>query len=920
MNSEAPALTEPAAGVTTLAFRAQNLSHSERQLLEAAQRRQVYLLLAVPVTLGVGFLLSIFSLGMVMPILTLVSIIAIALGTLFFKRWAHWLVILPLWVIGGVLVSSIASWLFVSRTTTTVVLAVAVIVLFALQGSMPLKFYREWLLTDPRMDDRARREGSLPSPRPQWLVLLGVLALVIFVPLRHSTSLAILLVIVLSAGAILYAAAAHPLGVRTGLRALFREGRFMQHLFLAYPDAAETEPGCWKPRWSQARRKVWSTLFMGSIAMVLVVGLSFCCPWEFVASLTSGRGWWQVPPEAERRHGWILLPLRPLGEGGSPYVWVFVVGFVLIFTLPSLVLLSVYARAMLRLRLAFETTLDSAERGRTDWDVYVDRLRHSTHAEEDPETGDVLRESDHLFMGVFGKTKAPVLLHRRILDEHMYIAGQTGAGKTSLGIIPILTQLIRSGGERPCPIVILDLKGDLTLFNTARDEAASRTVNDRPAPQELMMFRTDQGYATHYFNPFRDFDSTHHPRRPIETAELFIQALSLFHGDFYGASYYSKQHRDVLLSALDAARKRKTELRTFDDLYESVKDYVTSAGDRGRDAVELLATIHAMAQYEQLGPAPAGVSSIHMPEVIRKGQLAYFWLPSQLTGMTVRETGKLALYAFLTAMQEYRQSAESAGDERRGYLIIDEFQRIAAENIRVILQQARSFGISVILANQDPSDLKLPSVDLRSTVYTNTRVKQFFSITDPHELDNLSKLSGEETDWLVQESETTDGTWSNTLLSRTTGRKQILRPRFRADEARLATDAPNDSVLYISRGRGYTQLQGIPQAITTPWPTTRDVYMRRMQTPWPRVERSPGTAANVSSPDDHEVRAAKRKSEFLTHLESLAGRLEQDLFGTQSGGQSPEPGTNGRARGQRGKRGGHDPRSSRDWEEERDGE
>ena len=915
MNSGTAVQSEPSSGVTTLAFRAKNLSHSERELLEAAQRRQVYLLLAVPVTLGVGHLLSIFSLGMVMPILTLVSIIAIAMGILFFKRWTPWLVVLPLWLIGGVLLSSIASWLFVSRTTTTAVLSAAVIVLFAAQGSMPLAFYREWLLTDPRMDDQARREGSLPRLRPQWLVLLGVLALVIFVPLRHSTSLAIILVIVLSVGVLAYASARHPLGLRAGLRSLLREGRFMQHLFLAYPDASDTEPGCWKPRWSRTKRKVWSTLFMGSTAMVLVVGLSFCCPWELVASLTSGEAWWQIPPEAERRHGWLLLPLRPLGEGGSPYVWVFVVGFVLIFTLPSLVLLAVYAPALLRLRQAFEKTVTAGERNRTDWDVYVDRLRHSTHAVEDPETGDVLRESDHLFMGVYQKTKGPVLLHRRILDEHMYIAGQTGAGKTSLGIIPILTQLIRSGGDRPCPILILDLKGDLTLFNTAREEAASRTADGRPAPQELMLFRTDQGYATHYFNPFRDFASTSPPRRPIETAELFIQALSLFHGDFYGASYYSKQHRDVLLSALDAAKKRKSELRTFDDLYEAVKNYVASAGDRGRDAVELLATIHAVSQYEQLGPAPAGVGSIHMPELIRKGQLAYFWLPSQLTGMTVRETGKLALYAFLTAMQEYRQSGEAAGDDRRGYLIIDEFQRIAAENLRVILQQARSFGISVILANQVPSDLKLPSADLRSTVYTNTRVKQFFSITDPRELDALSKLSGEEPDWLQQESETSDGTWRNAVLTKTTGRKQILRARFRADEARLATDAPNDSVLYVSRGRGYTQLQGIPQSITTPWPTTLEVYMRRLETPWPRVNKAPGTAANTSSPDDHEVVAAKRSSDFMTQLEATHGRLGEELFGTPPGEQPPRPGPKGkdRGRGKRDKDGRH-PR----WEQEED--
>lgn len=903
MNSEAiQANRDAEPGVTTLAFRAQNMSHSERELLEAAQRRQIYMLLAVPVTLAVGYVLGIFSLGAVMPILTLLSIIAIAAGMLFWKRWQTLLVVLPLWVLAGVLLSSVASTLFESRTITSAVLAALAMGLFAFQGSMPLAFYREWMLTDPRLDDRVRSEGALPRVRPHWLTLLLVLIVIVLVPIWHTVSLAILVVLALCIGHILFTASKHPGGVRAGLRTILRDGRFMHHLFLAHPDASNVEPGCWVPRWSQTRRKLWSLLFTGSISLVLVVGLSFFGPWEIVARLTAGPDWWQVPPGPERPYDWLTAPFEPLADGGPQYVWVFVIGFLLLFTLPTLVLLATYAPGILKLRIAIERSRTTGQSDRTDWDVYVDRLRNSTHAEEDPETGDVLRESDHLFMGVYRKTRGPVLLHRRILDEHMYIAGQTGAGKTSLGIVPILTQLIRSGGDKPCPIVVLDLKGDLSLFNAAREEAAARSVRGVAAPQDVLIFRTDRGYATNYFNPFRDFESSVEPRRAIETAELFIQALSLFHGDFYGASYYSKQHRDVLLSALKKAERERAVPKTFADLYNLLERYARSSGERGRDAIELMATIHAVAQYEQLGPAPKGVRSIHMPELIREGQLAYFWLPSQLTGMTVRETGKLALYAFLTAMQEYRQSAESAGDDRRGYLIIDEFQRIAAENVRVILQQARSFGVSVILANQDPTDLKLPNVDLRSTVYTNTRVKQFFSVTDPREIDTLSKLSGEEPDWLLQESETSDPSWPYAIVSRVTGRKQVLRPRFRSDDARLASDASNDSVLLVSRGRGFTQLQGIPQAITTPWPTSREVYMRRLSTPWPRAETAPGVAVNKSSPDDHEVAADKTRQEFMVKLEDITqARLAEELFGdtgSSRGGQRPGP------KGGRGKRDG----------------
>jgi len=40
---------------------------------------------------------------------------------------------------------------------------------------------------------------------------------------------------------------------------------------------------------------------------------------------------------------------------------------------------------------------------------------------------------------------ATLLLHEDILSEHCYIVGPSGAGKTSLGIMSLLLQLMRGG-------------------------------------------------------------------------------------------------------------------------------------------------------------------------------------------------------------------------------------------------------------------------------------------------------------------------------------------------------------------------------------------------------------------------------------------------------------------------------------------
>lgn len=130
-----------------------------------------------------------------------------------------------------------------------------------------------------------------------------------------------------------------------------------------------------------------------------------------------------------------------------------------------------------------------------------------------------------------------------------------------------------------------------------------------------------------------------------------------------------------------------------------------------------------------------------MPELIEHRQVAYFWLPAALESISVREIGKLALFCLLTAAIDRQRTT---GQRRQVYLVIDEFQRLAGENFKVILEQARSFGLSTILANQTQSDLKTHDIDLTPTVRTNTRTKLYFAVTDPDEVRTLSNASGDE--------------------------------------------------------------------------------------------------------------------------------------------------------------------------------
>ncbi|HRK35090.1 MAG TPA: hypothetical protein PLJ47_10895, partial [Candidatus Hydrogenedentes bacterium] len=377
---------------------------------------------------------------------------------------------------------------------------------------------------------------------------------------------------------------------------------------------------------------------------------------------------------------------------------VFFVGFVIasVFA-PIYVFTTLILVAGPTLMLAYRTFSpagDTAEKNTTvtDWEAYITRLQ----ASKTP------LEAEHLWLGIHPIDDFPVLLHRDILQEHAYIVGDSGSGKTALGVTPIVAQLIR---QRHAAVVILDLKGDASLFQTTRAEAAA-------AGADFKFFTNELNRSTYIFNPFGLADSQHISLNQL--CETFLEALSLNHGEGYGRSYFSRMARHWLAGAL----RKNPNLESFEQLYEytRLKGAFQNAEERER-VFELISVIESLATFEQLNLTPARAKNnaqaaehaIVMPEVIREKQVVYFWLPAAVEAATVREIAKLALYSLMNAAYFFDRtngdgisevdSVDAPAQRAQTYLVIDEFQRIASGNFKIILEQARSMGIGAILAN-----------------------------------------------------------------------------------------------------------------------------------------------------------------------------------------------------------------------------
>lgn len=783
------------------------------------------------------------------------------------------------------------AFLALHRIVAVVLIGGIALALVYLHGAAPFEFYRDWLYTNPRLKPETRANPKPIRTRPNVALFAIILAVVAVVPFFSPT------VAILAVAAICIAA------LRTDLKPLgfLRKLKLVFGQYFTYGMASTDAPGVWIPEtsWTKRRRVLWAVTI--PVFLTLAIGLHLFAPWDGLRwKIASDYGREAVPAAFAEPFGWVFPVMQGLADADAAYLWVFPVTLGFAVALPFLVLAAAF-RAPLAEAYALHREIEGEGEGesridptvdfdksRPEWQWYVDRIKDSDQACPDPIEQDPkrpIREADHLFLGVQPHAQFPVLLHRKALDEHCYIVGDTGSGKTALGIMPLLMQLIRGSRDPegktslPPPMVVIDLKGDMALFQSLRMESERRRkelditdVNDDRFA--FRFFTPEKGKDSFIFNPFQSLDSE--SRSIAQLSQLILDSLSLNHGEGYGRSYYSRKSRMMVYDALTKDTQRP---RSIEELFKTLKK-LTGTDESGEtlqgdfnykhDSFELLATIHTLSKYEMLATADNLDNpdlAISMAEVLEKRQIVYFFLPAALESIAVREIAKLAVFSLLTAAIDRQRADSGKGLEpRQTYLVIDEFQRIAADNFKVILEQARSFGISAILANQTQSDLKTHDIDLRPTIRGNTRVKMHFSVTDPDEERSLSESSGHELAMLGT------GVGVGDAAAVPTQWAQSLKPRLTRNDIMAASDHPLEYILKVSRGSGFTQFGGLPIPVRTCYPLTRDDYEARKRMPWPKLPRElPKRVVQAKeSPGERENERERLASQrALTNLEAF---------------------------------------------------
>ena len=504
-----------------------------------------------------------------------------------------------------------------------------------------------------------------------------------------------------------------------------------------------------------------------------------------------------------------------LGFGMTALVWT--VGVLAWIGMP--VGISLLFIGLVTFPAAMAITARKESPNRTDeWKHITDSVRNSTNA----------IERNSLFMGRLEFDGSPLLVPRAVFQEHAHILGDSGSGKTARGLIPLAEQLVADGESS---LMVIDLKGDSQEMLASLQIAAQRT-DGPPIPIRYFSIREDQ--ATFAFNIFQLPCWTQ--LNLFQRTDVLCGALGLVYGTDYGQGYFSSANAAVLYTTL----RHFPDIGSFAELAERLTYVMQHPKSHGLDDVSSQAGNHVwmtaerLASFKPLNVTPHATpnadvhrQAIDPASLFARQEICYFHLSSTLGPGSSPEIARLAMFMLLT-------SATLMKRPRPVYLLIDEFQRVAAHNVDAILQIARSMNVGVILANQSMTDLKRSHLD--SVLESNCRYRQWYAVSCPEEQQRLSKASGETVD-VMYSTTTTRGT--ELLQPKTTiseSLHQFVAPRLTLNDVKLASDDPGKSIVLVNRGSGYSQFGAMPVVVESEFHISESEFLKRKHSDWPAGE------------------------------------------------------------------------------------
>ncbi len=344
-------------------------------------------------------------------------------------------------------------------------------------------------------------------------------------------------------------------------------------------------------------------------------------------------------------------------------------------------------------------------------------------------TGDAATDEN---ISAFGLTNFRGINHqfgllRRDRSRHIYIIGQTGAGKSGLLELLALSDVFYNQGY-----CIIDPHGDFAIDNL-------RFIPESRVRDVIYFNPADTAFPV-AFNPLEVTDPA---KKPNICSEV-IGVLKRMFGDSWGPRL---EHilRYTLLALLD---RPETTLLDISRLLTD-KDFRKETLEYCKDVTVLQFWKHEFGQWnekqvnESIAPVLNKVgaftanpiirniigqpkSSFDIRKIMDEGKILVVNLSKGLIG----EDNAAILGSFLVTKVQLaamsRSDIPDVKDRRPFYLYVDEFQNFATESFSVILSEARKYGLNLTVANQYVAQMTEP---VRDAVFGNVGTTISFRVS-----------------------------------------------------------------------------------------------------------------------------------------------------------------------------------------------
>ncbi|MBQ3305837.1 type IV secretion system DNA-binding domain-containing protein [Candidatus Saccharibacteria bacterium] len=316
---------------------------------------------------------------------------------------------------------------------------------------------------------------------------------------------------------------------------------------------------------------------------------------------------------------------------------------------------------------------------------------------------------------------------RRDRSRHVYIIGQTGAGKSGMLELFALSDIFYNQGY-----CIIDPHGDFAINNL-------RFIPKNRIKDVVYFNPSDREYPI-AFNPLELSD----PSRKPNVASEVIGVLKRMFGDSWGPRL---EHilRYTLLALLD---RPETTLLDISRLLTD-KEFRKETLEYCKDVTVLQFWKHEFGQWnekqvnESIAPVLNKVgaftanpiirniigqpkSSFDVRKIMDEGKILVVNLSKGLIGED--NAGILGSF-FVTKVQlaaMSRSDIPEIADRRPFYLYVDEFQNFATDSFATILSEARKYGLNLTVANQYISQM---TDTVRDAVFGNVGTTISFRVS-----------------------------------------------------------------------------------------------------------------------------------------------------------------------------------------------